>query len=74
VSGIRPTNQHGAIILRAMTLYRFAVHNSHWHDDPEGTELPDDEAARDVALQVIHDLKKNNETGLRGLDDQGDGR
>jgi hypothetical protein len=29
-----------------MTLYRLAVHNGHWHGDPEGTELPDDGAAR----------------------------
>ena len=49
-----------------MALYRFAVRNSHWYDDPEGTELPDDEAARELALQVIRDLKKNNETGWKG--------
>jgi len=49
-----------------MALYRFAVRNSHWHDDPEGTELPDDEAAREMALQVIRDLKRNNETGWKG--------
>ena len=44
-----------------MTLYHFVVHNSHLHDDPEGTELLDDVAARVVALQVIRDLKKNND-------------
>jgi hypothetical protein len=52
--------------LLGMTLYRFAVHNSHWQDDPEGTELPDDGAAREEAMQVIRDLKKNNETGWSG--------
>jgi hypothetical protein len=49
-----------------MTLFGFAVHNSNWHDDPEGTELPDDGAACEEALQVIRDLKKSNETGWRG--------
>jgi hypothetical protein len=43
-----------------MPLYHFAVHNSHVHDDPEGTELPDDGAARKEALQIIRDLKRNN--------------
>jgi hypothetical protein len=49
-----------------MPLYRFAVHNSHLHDDPDGTELADDAAAREMALQVIRDLKKNNVTGWKG--------
>jgi hypothetical protein len=49
-----------------LPLYRFAVHSSHRYDVPEGTELPDDEAAREEALQVIRDLKKNNETGWKG--------
>jgi hypothetical protein len=44
-----------------MPLYHFAVHNSHVHDDPEGTELADDGAAREEALQIIRDLKRNNE-------------
>jgi hypothetical protein len=51
---------------RVMPLYRFAVHNSHWRDDPEGTELADDETAREAALQVIRDLKKNDETRWKG--------
>jgi hypothetical protein len=51
---------------KAMPLYRFAVHNSHWHDDSEGTELPDDGAAREAALQVIRDLKKNDQTRWNG--------
>jgi hypothetical protein len=49
-----------------MPPYLFAVHNGHRHDDQEGTELPNDEAAREEALQVIRDLKKNNETGWKG--------
>jgi hypothetical protein len=43
-----------------MPLYHFAVRNSHYRDDPDGTELADDEAARGAALQVIRDLKKNS--------------
>jgi len=46
-----------------MPLYHFAVRNSHYRDDPDGTELADDEAARGAALQVIRDLKKNS--GIR---------
>jgi hypothetical protein len=44
-----------------MTLYHFAVHNGHLHEDPEGTELPDDGAARKEALLIIRDRKKNKE-------------
>jgi hypothetical protein len=43
-----------------MPLYHFAVHNSHLHDDPDGTELPDDGAAHKEALRIIGDLKRNN--------------
>jgi len=49
-----------------MPLYRFAVHNSHWFDDPDGTELTDDAAARERALQVIRNLKKNNVIAWKG--------
>jgi hypothetical protein len=44
-----------------MPIFRFAVHNGHWHDDPEGTELPDDAAARDEALKIIREVTRNNE-------------
>jgi hypothetical protein len=60
-SATGPTKRGSVTILRAMPLYHFAVHNSHLHDDPEGAELPDDEAARQWGLQIIRDLKKNNE-------------
>jgi hypothetical protein len=60
-SATGPTKRGSLAILRAMPLYHFAVHNSHLQDDPEGAELPDDEAARQWGLQVIRDLKKNNE-------------
>jgi len=40
------------------------IRGSYWVDDPDGTELPNDAAAREEALQVIRDLKKN-QTELR---------
>lgn len=50
-----------------MPLYRFAIHNGHRIDDPEATELlPDDDAAREAALQIIRDFKKNNRAGWKG--------
>jgi uncharacterized protein DUF6894 len=50
-----------------MPLYRFALHNGHRLDDEEATEfLPDDEAAREEAFQIIRDMKKNNVTGWKG--------
>ena len=50
-----------------MPLYCFALHNGHRLDAEEATELlPDDEAAREEALQIIRDLKKNNVTGWKG--------
>jgi hypothetical protein len=48
-----------------MTLYRFPVHNSHYHDDPEGIELPDDEAVREWVLHIMRDLKKTTKLGGR---------
>ena len=62
-SGTLPTNQRPAAILHFMPRYRFIVHNSHRHDDPEETELPDDEAARVEARQIIRELKQNNDEG-----------
>ena len=63
---IRPTGPKSSIIVPAMPLYHFAVHNGHRLDDPEATELlVDDEAAREQALQVIRDLKRNNETAWK---------
>ncbi len=51
----------------AMPLYSFALRNGNRLDDLEATELlSDDEAAREEALQIIHDLKKSNVTGWRG--------
>ena len=49
-----------------MPLYHFTALDDRRYDDPDGTELPDDGAARKWALQVIHDLKRNNETAWKG--------
>jgi len=55
------------VILIAVPQYHFAAHNGHTLDDPEAAEfLPDDEAAREEALQVIQDLKRNNVGAWRG--------
>jgi hypothetical protein len=67
MSVIRRNKQWKTIILRAMPLYQFALHNGHRLDDQEATEfLPDDKAALEQALQIIHDLKKNNVSGWKG--------
>jgi hypothetical protein len=49
-----------------MPLYRFAIHQTDRPDDSEATELADDAAARDAALLVIRDLKRNNAAGWNG--------
>jgi hypothetical protein len=50
-----------------MPLYSFSLRGGHRPDDFEATEiLPDDEAAREEALQIIRDLKKNNRTAWNG--------
>jgi hypothetical protein len=50
-----------------MPLYSFLLRDGLRLDDFEATEfLPDDEAAREEALQIIHDLKKNNVTAWHG--------
>jgi hypothetical protein len=50
-----------------MPVYSFSLRDGHRLDDFEATELlPDDEAAREEALQIVHDLKKNNVTAWKG--------
>jgi hypothetical protein len=50
-----------------MPLYTFAIHNGHRLDDEAATEFcSDDEAARREALQIIHDLQKNNVSRWKG--------
>jgi len=50
-----------------MHLYHFTIHNDCCRYAPdEGTELSDDAAARQEAVKVIRDFKKNNENGWKG--------
>ena len=49
-----------------MPLYRFTVRSSHGYEDLDGAELANDEAARQEALLIIHDLTKNNEPNWKG--------
>jgi hypothetical protein len=50
-----------------MPLYSFSLRNGPRLDAFEATELfPDDAAAREEALQIIHDLKKNSLTAWNG--------
>jgi hypothetical protein len=50
-----------------MPYYRFAVYNGRRLDDPGAAEfLPDDEAAREEALQIIQDLEKNDQVRWKG--------
>jgi hypothetical protein len=50
-----------------MPLYSFSLRDGYRLDDFEATEfLSDDAAARAEALQIIHDLQKNNLTTWKG--------
>jgi hypothetical protein len=49
-----------------MPLYRFVVKNSQWHDEPTGTELADDGAARAEALRIIRELTKSSDPAWKG--------
>jgi hypothetical protein len=49
------------LLLLAMPLYSFAVHNSHRRIESEVSELlPDDGAARREAVGIVDDMKRNN--------------
>jgi hypothetical protein len=43
-----------------MPIYRFTIVNGIEHDDTESIDLPDDGAARQEALKVIGELKRNS--------------
>jgi hypothetical protein len=50
-----------------LSRYHFIIHNACCRHDPdEGTELPDDAAARQEAVQVIRDFKRITKTGGKG--------
>ncbi|MHC2467780.1 hypothetical protein ACVIHD_006792 [Bradyrhizobium embrapense] len=42
-----------------MSKYYFHISNGHPFDDPEGEELPNDEAAWEVAVMTVRDIESN---------------
>ena len=46
-----------------MPAYRFTVFDGRDRDDPEGMELPDDEAARREVAFILRDLGKTQASG-----------
>jgi hypothetical protein len=49
-----------------MPRYHFTVRNSDTHDDPEGSECPDDAAAREHAIRVIRELRHGKGDDWKG--------
>jgi hypothetical protein len=49
-----------------MPRYHFAVKDAARYDDPDGTELPDDAAARDYAIRVIREVQHGEEHNWTG--------
>ena len=49
-----------------MPRYHFAVIDLIRHDDPDGTDLPDDTAAREYANRVIRELQHGEGHSWRG--------
>jgi len=43
-----------------MPLYRFALHEGDWRDDPYGTVLDDDDAAHKEALAIMLELSRGH--------------
>ena len=70
-NALPPFRDSGRAGLIHIPLYYFAVLNSDRHDDPDGTELPDDAAARTYARKVIRELQHGEGTQLEGMDDGG---
>ena len=46
-----------------MPAYRFTVFDGRDRDDPEGMELPDDEAARREVAFILRDMGKTQDSG-----------
>ena len=44
-----------------MPRYHFAVRSSTWLPDPDGTELPNDQAALEHAKTMIRELTRNDD-------------
>ena len=53
-----------------MPHYHFAVTDTARYDEPDGTELPDDAAAREYAIRVIRATARRGRQ-LEGMDDGG---
>ena len=49
-----------------MPRYHFAVKDAARYDDPDGTELPDDAAARDYAIRIIREVQHGEEQNWTG--------
>jgi hypothetical protein len=48
-----------------MAMYYFNLHDDQSLEDPDGTDLPDEESAHSHAAQVIEELTRNS-SGLLG--------
>jgi hypothetical protein len=49
-----------------MPRYHFAVKDAARYDDPDGTEVPDDAAARDYAIRIIREVQHGEEHNWTG--------
>ena len=49
-----------------MPRYHFAVKDAARYDDPDGTELLDDAAARDYAIRIIREVQHGEEHNWTG--------
>ena len=49
-----------------MPRYHFAVKDAARYDDPDGTEVPDDAAARDYAIRIILQVQHGEEHNWTG--------
>jgi hypothetical protein len=45
-------------LMHPMTMYRFVAFDECQNDDIDGTDLPDDEAARVESLRIVSELKE----------------
>ena len=49
-----------------MPRYHFAVKDAARYDDPDGTDVPDDAAARDYAIRIIREVQHGEEHNWTG--------
>ena len=50
-----------------MPRYRFTIQDTDRFEDEDGVLLPDDQAARDYAVQIVHELQKADEESWRSF-------